>query len=347
MDRDAPHAVLFEERGLKGTIYRLRSEVKGRIDKNVPFTYTYLKSGGTTGRESMTDLCVVSGPDGKIMTYPVEGEVLYVGRSTSNDIQVSDGFVSRKHLKIIRKGERFFIKDLFSKNGTFVRGEWITPGMEYPLSEGSPVVIGMSVLCLGKGCSEEMLSLLESAPFAGETLSGPDRGPDRPSTSQNTRALVSRICDDMTQTLDLHEMLKRVLDHIFEVFFRVERGAIILLDAETGWIREAVTRSKQGAGPLQYSMEVVKRVFQQREAVMISDAEAEQSEGDLPETLKLLNIKSVMCVPLTSHSKLLGVLYADSVTKPYGFRGEDLYLLSSLGSPLAAAIENALTAPAR
>ena len=78
---------------------------------------------------------------------------------------------------------------------------------------------------------------------------------------------------------------------------------------------------------------------------MISDADTEQSEGELPETLKLLNIKSVMCVPLISRAKLWGVLYADSVTKPYGFRGEDLYLLNALSSPVAMAIENALFKP--
>ncbi|HEX9911515.1 MAG TPA: GAF domain-containing protein, partial [Desulfatiglandales bacterium] len=57
--------------------------------------------------------------------------------------------------------------------------------------------------------------------------------------------------------------------------------------------------------------------------------------------LKLLNIKSVMCVPLMNRSKLMGVLYVDSITKPYGFRGEDLHLLSAVSSPVAIAIENA------
>jgi len=31
----------------------------------------------------------------------------------------------------------------------------------------------------------------------------------------------------------------------------------------------------------------------------------------------------------------------DSITKPYGFRGEDLHLLSAVSSPVAIAIENA------
>lgn len=294
----------------------------------------------------MTDLYVMNGADGKGRTYRLQKEVLLVGRSANNDIHVPDGFVSRKHLKIERKEQGFVIKDLFSKNGTFVNGQPIRPGLEYPLSEGLPVVIGMSVICLGKGCSEEILNFLESEQFAQADLPAHNSDSDRPSAVERNRDLVHKICDDLTQPLDFHEMLERVLEHVLEVFVRVERGAIILVDGETGRIKEAVSKAKQGAGPLRYSKEVVKRVFQRREAVMISDAETEQSEDNLPETLKLLNVKSVMCVPLMSRSKLWGVLYADSVTKPYGFRGEDLCLLSALGIPVAEAIENARILPA-
>ncbi|MGE5839358.1 MAG: GAF domain-containing protein, partial [Deltaproteobacteria bacterium] len=61
----------------------------------------------------------------------------------------------------------------------------------------------------------------------------------------------------------------------------------------------------------------------------------------LPSTLKLFHVKSVMCIPLMNRAKLLGVLYVDSIRKPYGFRGEDLHLLSTMSKPVATAIENA------
>jgi len=293
----------------------------------------------------MTDLYILSGPDAKIRTHEIQKEILFVGRSTDNDIQVPDQFVSRKHLKILQEGEKFFVKDLFSKNGTFVNGELINPGVEYPLAEGLPVVIGMSVICLGRGCSEEILSFLESSHVASVTLSEDEIPPSRPLTVKKNMDLVYKVCEALTQPLDLRETLSRVLEHVFEVFARIDRGAIILVDAESGEIRETVSRTKQSGSPLRYSMDVVNRVLQRREAVMISDADTEQSEGELPETLKLLNIKSVMCVPLVSRARVWGVLYADSVTKPYGFRGEDLYLLSALSSPVAMTIENALLKP--
>lgn len=293
----------------------------------------------------MTDRCLTRGPDGRVRTHEIRGETLYVGRSANNDLQVADGFVSRRHLKITRRGERFFIKDLFSKNGTFLNGELMNAGVDYPLPEGVPVIFGMSVFCLGEGCSEELLDLLGSGHRPGADDAENGFPGDRPLTEDKNRELVYKIYEDMARNLDLREMLRRVLDHVFDVFVRIERGAIFLVDSETGRISEAVSKTKQGMAPMQYSKEVVKRVIQHRQAVMISDAEADQSEEDLPETLKLLNIKSVMCIPLVSRSKLKGLLYADSVTRPYGFRGEDLYLLSALGSPLAEVIEKSLPPP--
>jgi FHA domain/GAF domain len=299
------------------------------------------------GKQDMTDLFIMNGPGNRGRTYEIREDVVYLGRSTDNDIQLNDRFVSRKHLKITRKGDVFFIKDLYSKNGTFLNGEPISPGVECRLSEGLPVVVGMSVICLGGGCAEEILSFLESANWSRMTLAEEDSFPNRPSTVQKNMELVYRVCDALTYPYDIRQTLERVLDHVFEVLVRIDRGAIILIDSETRQVRETVTRTKQQAVTLRlpFSKEVVDRVLMRREAVMISDADMEQAERDLPETLKLLNIKSVLCVPLINGSKLWGVLYADSVTRPYGFRGEDLHLLSALSVPVAMAIENALFAP--
>jgi len=82
--------------------------------------------------------------------------------------------------------------------------------------------------------------------------------------------------------------------------------------------------------------------MQLKEAFMISDAGTEQG-GDIPDTLKLLNIKSVMCVPLMACERLHGVLYLDSITKPYGFRGEDLHLLNAMSNPVAMTIESGVS----
>jgi signal transduction histidine kinase/ActR/RegA family two-component response regulator len=63
---------------------------------------------------------------------------------------------------------------------------------------------------------------------------------------------------------------------------------------------------------------------------------------DVSKSMELMKVRSVMCVPLISKSKMRGVIYVDSVRIPYGFREEDIALITSLCSPAAVAIENAM-----
>ncbi|NTV31936.1 MAG: FHA domain-containing protein [Deltaproteobacteria bacterium] len=288
----------------------------------------------------MTTLYIIDGHD-KRQTIEFGGDSLLLGRSPDSDIQIKDHFVSRKHLRISRKGSRIFIKDLNSRNGTFVNGEPINPGIEVELPEGVPVVMGMTVLCFGKGCAEEIQGFLGSIDVAGlepEEMEG--LAEDRPLTAQKNMELMIRVSDLLTRSTDIRETLKEILNCIFELLVRIDRAAIILLDSEKAKIKEVIYRMREGVDDQRFSTEVLEHVIQLKEAFMISDADTQQGE-DVPDTLKLLNIKSVMCVPLLNRAKLVGVLYVDSIKKPYGFRGEDLHLLSAMSSPVAMAIENA------
>jgi 3',5'-cyclic-nucleotide phosphodiesterase len=289
----------------------------------------------------MTVLHIIDGHD-KRGSLEFSGDSLIVGRSADADVPVKDRFVSRKHLKISRKGRKFFIEDLNSRNGTFVNGEPIHPGAEVELPEGVPVVIGMTVLCLGEGCSEEIRDFLGSIDVSGIETEEPDAlSEDRPMTAQRNMELMIKVSDLLTRSTDIHDTLKEILDCIFDLLVRIDRAALILLDPEKGGIKEVIYRMREGVEDQRFSTEVLDHVMQLKEAFMISDADTEEEE-DVPDTLKLLHIKSVMCVPLMNRAKLSGFLYVDSITKPHGFRGEDLHLLSAVSSPVAIAIENAL-----
>ena len=77
---------------------------------------------------------------------PVEqinlGNTLSVGRSTDNDVILSDGRVSRNHARITRDGDDFFLEDLSSSNGTFLRDQRLTPGTQSELVEGDEIRLG-------------------------------------------------------------------------------------------------------------------------------------------------------------------------------------------------------------
>ena len=110
----------------------------------------------------MTSLHVLNGPDKDQYFEIKDRDCIYIGRSTDNHIQLTDVAVSRRHLKVIRKANRYFIKDLKSKNGTHVNGREIISGIEVEIREGVPIVIGMSVICLGEQCLDHVMPFLDS-----------------------------------------------------------------------------------------------------------------------------------------------------------------------------------------
>ncbi len=57
-----------------------------------------------------------------VRVLPLEQQVCLLGASPGADIFVDNPFVSRMHAQIVQEGDRFRIRDLDSKNGTFLNG---------------------------------------------------------------------------------------------------------------------------------------------------------------------------------------------------------------------------------
>jgi GAF domain-containing protein len=155
--------------------------------------------------------------------------------------------------------------------------------------------------------------------------------------------LIYKVSNVLMESSDLKEIAEKIHNYIFRLLKRIDRCVLILIDRKTGKISKAITKSRKPSTDKEktYSGDVVERVIREGKAVMIPDAHA--GEGvDLLETLKLMKIGSVMCVPLISRSQMLGAIYVDSLYKPYGFRKQDLSLLTAFASRAALAIENAL-----
>lgn len=279
-------------------------------------------------------------------SFDFTGEAAYIGRSPDNDIQVIDITVSRRHLKALNKKNKYFITDLESKNGTYINGHYLSPGIEYELKEGTPIVIGMSVICLGKECLESVAPFIDSLDFHGKAEPKSEAMVhNRDMSDRKNRALIRKVNNILNESQDVNEISEKILDHILEHFRRVDRGIIILFKGKgTGEIAEKViSRSRKEAdySDKGYSRLIVDKVLKHEKGVFISDV-SDEKEIELSDTLKLLNIGSVMCLPLFSGSKLRGVIYVDSIKKPYGFRKEDFSLLTNLSNLAAIAIDEAL-----
>lgn len=290
----------------------------------------------------MTKLYILTGPC-KGESFELKSDETNIGRSPDNDIQIRDKSVSRNHLKLIKKEDEYFIRDLKSTNGTFVDGEKINSGIEFEISEGIPIAVGKTEICIGEECLEDIESVQDSRELAKKPpVNGKEAAKTRPFTFQKNMELMYNVCHVLMESLDINDILRKILDQILDLFKRTDRGAIILIDNETKAISQEISRIKGGSKETGkwYSLDVVEKVIKEGKAVIISDVYLEDNNG-LSGTLEIMKIGSVMCVPLMSKSQLWGVIYVDSVDKAYGFREEDLDLLTALSSPIALAIENA------
>jgi 3',5'-cyclic-nucleotide phosphodiesterase len=290
----------------------------------------------------MGKLYILSGPD-MGQSFEVGSDPVYVGRSAFNTIKISDKAVSRRHLKIFKRGHRYFIKDLESENGTFISGREISAGVDTEVDEGVPIVIGMSVICLGERCLENVRPVLDSMELSTKISEKSGVFQQHESmTTQKIMELVYKVSDLMNERLSTDEILEKILEYIFDFLRNIDRGVILLIDEKTGEISKVSSKLRDTSEDATvYCQDVVERVIREGRGVVVPDVEAEE-EDDLVDTVKLSKIESVMCVPVMSGSQIKGVIYVDSLKEPFGFRREDLSLFTDLGRRAALAVENAL-----
>ena len=294
----------------------------------------------------MPKLYIMKGAD-KVQSLEVRADTIHIGRSPENDIQIDDSSVSRKHLMIRWKLNKPFITDLESKNGTLVNGKRIQSGHEIEVKEGVPVGIGKTVIALGRVCLDDKPDAMHTTGFPkGFSEHGEASLQDRPMTPQKNMELIYKASSALMQSInineDIHEILGTILNYLLDLLKRVDRGVFILVDSETKEISELIPilKKSNGDGIRSYSRTIVDRVIREGKAVVMLDTFSED-KADLSESMEIMKVRSVMCVPLISRSRVKGVIYVDSINQPYGFRKEDLSLLTALSIPAAFAIENA------
>lgn len=83
---------------------------------------------------------------------PLEKLPVLLGRGSDAGIQVLDGFASRRHCEISEKDGALFMRDLGSKNGSFVNGRYTS---ESSLRPGDELGVGATTFVVSYETSEE------------------------------------------------------------------------------------------------------------------------------------------------------------------------------------------------
>jgi pSer/pThr/pTyr-binding forkhead associated (FHA) protein len=71
----------------------------------------------------MAVLCLLNDDGAAAQAWEIADHPLMVGRSPNADVKIEDDGLSRRHFMILHEGNDYLIKDLGSRNGTWVGGD--------------------------------------------------------------------------------------------------------------------------------------------------------------------------------------------------------------------------------
>jgi diguanylate cyclase (GGDEF)-like protein len=283
---------------------------------------------------------------------PLEGRSIQInknsssiGRSPNNDVEIDESSVSKRHATIFKTAKGYSIEDLRSQNGTWVDGSLIPSGKRIEIESGTPISIGNVLVSVEKALPPTFASKQACIDLAGSASERDGKSILNDTLMTNRRKLqqIFEVSKSLTQSLDIKEVYEKILDSLFLHFKKLEAGAILLRDERSGTLSQVASkvRDKRRSRGLYISRSIVGQAIERSKAIMITDSSTDK-DGDLAESVEVKRIVSAMCVPLMTKAGIRGVIYVYSRNSPQGFRKEDLFFITSISSPAAVAIENAL-----
>jgi serine phosphatase RsbU (regulator of sigma subunit) len=308
---------------------------------------------------------------GEPYRFALEKDVITIGRSKKNDLVLADQWLSRIHAEIRRENTRHFIRDLDSRNGTYVNGMRLS--QRVPLQNGDVVTLGDQQLRFDHDASGSVvltetpagLDVQGTLVISTEELVQATRAKedtwDNLAGNRGGRPAAHSIVDDSARILKQNQILSalseasmalisnrpvnELLDFILELAFKViraERGVLMLTTEDSGLSVEAV-RSADGRNTTEeiaFSRSIADKVVKEKVSILTKNALADP-RFDRQQSIISLGIRSAMCVPLWHDDAVTGLIYVDSLSRENSFNQDDLTLLSSLANVAAVKLENA------
>lgn len=72
--------------------------------------------------------------------YEVTSNPFTIGKSQTCNLVIADKVVSRHHAEVVQYGDKYFIKDLSSTNGTFINGNKLMADTDIELKDGQEII---------------------------------------------------------------------------------------------------------------------------------------------------------------------------------------------------------------
>ncbi len=156
---------------------------------------------------------------------------------------------------------------------------------------------------------------------------------------QESFEALLKISQTINSINDYDELLEQIMDLAISNL-NAERGVIALKEGKR--ILPAVAREftqKDLSDLTEISSSIINQVLSEQKPALIHDAL--ETDFKSAQSVIMHSIQSVLCVPMISREKILGVIYVDSRSRKGVFTQDDLDFLSAFSLQAAIAVENA------
>ncbi len=299
---------------------------------------------------------IVLGDKTPVKEYELQA-VNSLGRHPSQTIHILDRLVSKEHAIIeVRSGETK-LRDLGSRNGSFVNNRLVS--QDIMLQHGDKLLLGgtrMVFMDPAKDTAAKSMTRVTIAPEFVQSaiaakLSHEDHKEFRPESTigdvgelrhdYEKLRMAYKLQQDIALEVDLDNLLNRIMDSLFDSL-SCDRGAILLKNEQGELESRMVKTRKEGQDEeINISHTIIDSVLREKTAVLSSDASMDtRFKG--AQSIIMQGIRSTMCVPLISREDVFGVIHLDSLIATNAFTDRDLGVVQGLATQAALAIDNSL-----
>ncbi len=304
--------------------------------------------------------------------------VCTIGRAPDNAVVLDDPRASRyhAHIKSADNGS-FTIVDgnvvngqlRRSANKVFINGE---PEYEHQLKNGDRVTIGASTLRFEQAAEERTTDVrFDDKPLGhtqllisandvmstvlrskGDEAIAPSR--DKVLEALQRKANILSALYEMSKTLgsvfDLNAIFAKATDIIFR---STPADRVVALLADVGAdgnledvnltpiaVRARDNNLEAHARKLSIGRTITRKVMKDRVALLSQDAASDEQFAGV-DSIVSQGVRSTICAPLVSETRVHGALYADRLDPFAAFKPDDLELISAVAAQTAIAVENA------
>lgn len=288
-------------------------------------------------------------------TFEIDTHECVIGRESWCQVVLPSRTVSRRHARIVHDVDGFYLEDLNSINGTAINGYRVERRTR--LEDGDRIEVYDTVLLFRDAGSQSGDSSHRSPP-AKPTVP-PDNVPTQEilsefdvqnksdsmlsSSSERKLPAILKIVRSLGSSLNVDEILNRILDSLFEIFPATRNGFILQPASVGGELTPTAIKSRKDASDTvsPIGRQIAQRVMTEGLAFLTAPESSPDGDGESADSIHDDGFRSVVCAPLLGPSKTaMGAIQLEADDRKRPFTANDLEVLSSVAMLAGQAVEN-------